>query len=269
VNEVIRQDLGVQTQSCSYDEAIQDGATAIFEEKYGDTVRLVKIGSPRVSSELCGGTHVRSTGEIGYFHIITEASIGTGLRRIEAVTGRGAESFMNERLAILDQLSSELKSTPAELPVKINSISANLAEVTRLVTSLQRELSKYEVDKLVAADLKVIGGVNTLISRVQSMPSASLMEMADMLKAKVTSGVIVLASVYEDKPVFIAAATPDVVKKGVHSGKLVKKVAEIAGGGGGGKPEMAQAGARNVDKIDEALAATPKFIEELLSGGHA
>jgi alanyl-tRNA synthetase len=269
VNEVIRQDLGVQTQSCSYDEAIQDGATAIFEEKYGDTVRLVKIGSPRVSSELCGGTHVRSTGEIGYFHIITEASIGTGLRRIEAFTGRGAESFMNERLAILDQLSSELKSTPAELPVKINSISANLAEVTRLVTSLQRELSKYEVDKLVAADLKVIGGVNTLISRVQSMPSASLMEMADMLKAKVTSGVIVLASVYEDKPVFIAAATPDVVKKGVHSGKLVKKVAEIAGGGGGGKPEMAQAGARNVDKIDEALAATPKFIEELLSGGHA
>jgi alanyl-tRNA synthetase len=269
VNEVIRKDLSVLTNTCSYNEAISDGATAIFEEKYGDTVRMVKIGEPRVSAELCGGTHVRSTGEIGYFQIISEASIGTGLRRIEAVTGRGAESFINERLAIIEQLSSEFKSTPSELTAKISNISANLSDVTKLVTSLQRELSKYEVDKLVAGNLKVISNVNALISRVQPMPAASMMEMADMLKAKINSGVIVLASVYEDKPVFIAAATQDLVKKGIHSGKLVKKVAEIAGGGGGGKPEMAQAGARNIDKVDDALAATPKFIEELLSGGHA
>jgi len=268
VNDIIRNDLNVLTQTCSYDEAIHDGATAIFEEKYGDTVRMVKIGSPRVSAELCGGTHVRSTGEIGYFHIISEASIGTGLRRIEAVTGRGAELFINERLAIIEQLSSELKSTAGELPVKVSNMSSGLSEATKLVSSLQRELSKYEVEKLIAGNLKVINNVNTLISRVQPMPAASLMEMADMLKARINSGVIVLASVYEDKPVFIAAATLDVVKKGIHSGKLVKKVAEIAGGGGGGKPEMAQAGARNIAKIDDAIAAAPEFIKELLSGGH-
>lgn len=269
VNEIIRSNLHVVTETCSYDEAIQDGATAIFEEKYGDTVRLVKIGTPRVSAELCGGTHIRSTGEIGYFHIISEASIGTGLRRIEAVTGRGAESFINEKIAIIEQMAADLKANPGELAAKISSITSNLSDALKQVSALQRELSKYEVDKLIGSNLKVINGVNALVAHVQSMPTAALMEMADMLKAKISSGVIVLASVCEDKPVFIAAATQDIVKKGVHSGKLVKRVAEIAGGGGGGKPEMAQAGARNVEKIDDALAAATGYIEELLSGSHA
>ena len=269
VNEIIRRDLPVVTTTCSYDEAIHDGATAIFEEKYGDIVRLVKIGAPRVSAELCGGTHVRSTGEIGYFHIINEASIGTGLRRIEAVTGRGAESFINEHLAILEQIASELKVNPVELPGKVTNLSSSLSEAIRQVTSLQRELSRYEVDKLIRSNLTAIGGVNVVIAYVQSMPTSALMEMADMLKDKIESGIVVLASVYEDKPVFIAATTPDMVKKGIHSGKLVKKIAEIAGGGGGGKPEMAQAGARNADKINDALAAVPVFITELLRSGHA
>lgn len=263
VNEIIRKDLNVVTKQCAYDEAINEGATAIFEEKYGDIVRMVAIGTPRVSTELCGGTHVRSTGEIGYFQIISEASIGTGLRRIEAFTGRGAESYVNERLAIIDELASELKSTPLELTAKVNSITSNMADLLKQISAMQRELSKYEVDKLTANNIKIVNNINVLAAKVQPMPTSALMEMADMLKGKVQSGIIVLATVYENKPVFIAAATPDLVKKGIHSGKLVKKVAEIAGGGGGGKPEMAQAGAKNLDMIDDALASVSKFVEEL------
>ncbi len=264
VNEIIRSDHRVTTQVCSYDEAINDGATAIFEEKYGDTVRMVKIGDPRISAELCGGTHVRSTGEIGYFHIINEVSIGAGLRRIEAVTGRGAEVFINKRLGIIDQLTADLKVNPEELTAKVASLLSGLAEANRQINALQRELSKYEVDRLVKDNLMVIKNVKAVVSKVRPMPVSALMEMADLLKIRIGSGVIVLSAVYEDKPVFIASATPDIVQKGVHSGKLVKKVAEIAGGGGGGKPEMAQAGAKNIDKIDEALTAAPRFIGEML-----
>lgn len=264
VNEIIRSDHCVTTQVCSYDEAINDGATAIFEEKYGDTVRLVKIGDPWISAELCGGTHVRSTGEIGYFHMITEASIGAGLRRIEAVTGRGAEVFINRRLGIIDQLTADLKVNPEELTAKVASLLSGLAEANRQINALQRELSKYEVDRLVKDNLTVIKNVKAVVSKVRPMPVSALMEMADLLKIRIGTGVIVLSAVYEDKPVFIASATPDIVQKGVHSGKLVKKVAEIAGGGGGGKPEMAQAGAKNIDKIEEALTAAPRFIGEML-----
>ena len=269
VNEIIRRDLSVIATTCSYDEAIKGGATAIFEEKYGDIVRLVKIGAPHVSAELCGGTHVRATGEIGYFYIVSEASIGTGLHRIEAVTGRGAEAFINEHLAILEQLASELKVNSRELPGKVMNLSASLAEAMKQITALQREVSKYEVDKIVASNLKTVGDVNVVVARVQPMPASALMNMADMIKAKIGSSVIVLASVYEDKPVFIAAATQDMVQRGIHSGKLVKKAADVAGGGGGGRPEMAQAGARNADKIDEALAAVPGFIEDLLKSSYA
>ena len=269
VNEIIRCNLAVVTTICSYNEAIQSGATAIFEEKYGDMVRLVKIGIPSISAELCGGTHVRATGEIGYFHIINEISIGTGLHRVEAVTGRGVEAFFNERLSILEQVTSKLKVNPDELSLKIEGLISDLSESARQITALQRRLFGYEVNRIVASNLKTVDSINVAISRVQSLSASALMEMADMLKAKIGSGVIVLASVYDDKPVFIVAATPDMVKKGLHSGKLVKRVAEVAGGSGGGRPEMAQAGARNVDKIEDALAAAPQFIRELLESGHA
>ncbi|RPJ61939.1 MAG: alanine--tRNA ligase, partial [Dehalococcoidia bacterium] len=269
VNEIVRRDLPVSTESCSYDRAVSAGAMAIFEEKYGDTVRVVKIGPPGVSAELCGGTHVRSTGEIGDFLIVTETSIGTGLRRIEAVTGRGAEALINERLGTLDQVATTLKTTPNEIIGKVESLIGSLSSSNKLVASMQRDLSSYEVDKLVSNNLSVINGIKVVAARVSSLSRESLMEMGDMLKTRIENGVVVLATVYENKPFFMATATKDAVGKGIHCGKLIKQVSEIAGGSGGGKPDMAQAGAKDMEKIDEALNASASFIKAMSVEGHA
>jgi alanyl-tRNA synthetase len=264
VNEIIRKDLPVVTDVCSYDQAVGQGATAIFEEKYGDMVRVVKIGDPGVSMELCGGTHVKRTGEVGHFLISSESSIGTGLRRIEAVTGRGAEAVISEHLAILDQLASDLKTKINEIQAKVAGLQASAASSARETAQLRREKSKSEVDELIKDHLKIFNGVNVIFAEVAPRPMLDMMEMGDMLRDKIKSGVVVLATVFDEKPGFIATATADVIAQGFHSGKLIKKVAAIAGGSGGGKAEMAQAGAKNQDKITEALQSVPEFVEELI-----
>ena len=264
VNEIIRKDLPVATDVCSYDQAVGQGATAIFEEKYGDMVRVVKIGDPRVSMELCGGTHVKRTGEIGHFLISSESSIGTGLRRIEAVTGRGAEAVISEHLAILDQLASDLKTKINEIQAKVAGLQASAASSARETAQLRREKSRSEVDELIKDHLKTFNGVNILSVQLSPRPMPDMMEMGDMLRDKIKSGVVVLATVYDEKPGFIATATADIIQKGFHSGKLIKKVAAVADGSGGGKAEMAQAGAKNKEKVGEALQSVPKFVEELI-----
>ncbi len=269
VNSVVRQNLPVSTEVCTYDQAIGQGATAIFEEKYGDMVRLVKIGTPSLSAELCGGTHVKATGEIGYFLITSEASVGTGLRRIEAVTGREADLLIGQRLEALDQVAGNLKVSPIEVPLRVADLIQSLNASNKAVASLQRELSKNEIGRLLEHNLKKVGTVNLVYAQVPSAPSSAVMEMGDMLREGMGSGVAVLASQYDNKPFFIATATADVVSKGVHCGKLIKKVASIAGGSGGGKPDMAQAGARDSAKINEALDAVPAAIEEMLKAGRA
>jgi len=269
VNSAIRQNVQVSTSVCSYDQAISEGATAIFEEKYGDTVRLVKIGSSGLSSELCGGTHVRATGEIGYFLITGEASVGTGLRRIEAVTGREAEALVGQRLDALDQVAGSLKVAAQDVPSRVTDLQIELSASKKTKEVHQRMLSKLEMAKLLEDNVKTVGGVNVVYAQVQSAPMSAVMEMGDMLKTSMGSGVAVLASEFENKPYFIATATPDVVKLGVHCGKLIKKVSAIAGGSGGGKAEMAQAGAKDSTKIVEALGEVPVVIEELLKAGRA
>jgi alanyl-tRNA synthetase len=269
VNEIIRKDLPVVTRNCPYDDAIKEGAMAIFEEKYGDTVRVVKIGAPGISTELCGGTHVRSTGEIGFFLIINEASVGTGLRRIEAITGRGAEELVNDKFGVLERIAGTLKTTPAEVPARIENLVVSLNAAGKAISSLQRDLFSYEVDKLIKENLEEVEGIKVLHARVSPTSRESLMEMGDMLKDRVKNGVIVLATIYENKPFFMATATKDAVGKGIHCGKLIKRVSEIAGGSGGGKPDMAQAGAKDPEKIDEALRSVPKFVAELIKGSNA
>jgi alanyl-tRNA synthetase len=264
VNEIVRKNLRVATDVCSYDQAVGQGATAIFEEKYGDMVRVVKVGDPGVSMELCGGTHVKRTGEIGHFLITSESSIGTGLRRIEAVTGRGAEDLISERLSILDQLSGDLKTSINEIQAKVAGLQASLTSGAREAAKLRREKYRSEVDELIKDHLKIFNGVNILFAEVDPRPMPDMMEMGDMLRDKIKSGVVVLATVFDEKPGFMATATSDIIQRGFHSGKLIKKVATIAGGSGGGKAEMAQAGAKNQDKIAEALQSVPKFVEELI-----
>ena len=259
VNEKIRQNLKVYSEEIPYKKAIDEGAIALFDEKYGDVVRVVKIGETVISAELCGGTHVAQTGEIGFFHIISESSIGAGLRRIEAVTGRGAVDYIERCLSSLEGIAQLLGTSTDNADDKASSLIAELDNERKQRLALEKELSKKIAESL-ASQAEVINGVRMLAARVPSSRLEALREMSDLLREKLKSAVIVLGTVYEDKPVFLAAVTPDLVAKGYNAGEIVKQVAKVAGGGGGGKAQFAQAGGKYKDKLDEALQLVKSLI---------
>jgi alanyl-tRNA synthetase len=265
VNEMIRHNMSVKGVVLPYSQIgkrIEEGEViALFGEKYGDSVRVLEIGDPPLSSELCGGTHVDATGEIGFFKIISEASIGTGLRRIEAVTGRGAEAFMEERVDALDKLASELKCSPLEVKNKLASMAAELSAERKKSAKLERELHKNLIGDLLEKK-EQIDGITVVTANLGSSSIPVMRETGDLLRDKLKSAVIVLGTVYNDKPGFIAMVTPDLVQRGLHAGNIVKRVAELTGGSGGGKAEMAQAGGKDKTKIDKALKLVKEIIEE-------
>jgi alanyl-tRNA synthetase len=259
VNEKIRQDLAVYDEDVPYKKAIDSGVIAIFDEKYGDVVRALKIGRPLVSAELCGGTHVAATGEIGFFHIIGESSIGAGLRRIEAVTGRVAEAFIGKHLLDLESIAQSLESSTEAAPAKVHSLLSELDKERRRTLALEREIGR-----IIASDLlikgEMVNGIKLIAAEVPSSRIEALREMGDYLREEMKSGIIVLGSVYNDKPIFLAAVTPDLVARGYDAGKIVREVAKVAGGGGGGKASLAQAGGKHKDKLDEALQLVKSLI---------
>ncbi len=242
-----------------YKKAIDEGAIALFDEKYGGVVRVVKIGEPVISAELCGGTHVASTGEIGFFQIVGESSIGAGLRRIEAVTGRGAEALINRRLTELQETAGYLDAELDSVLDKAHSLSIELKNERGRTQALERELSKKIAESLLG-QAEVVNGVKVLAVRVPSLRMQSLREMCDRLREQLKSAVIVLGTVYEDKPAFLAAVTPDLVARGYNAGEIVKQVARVTGGSGGGKARLAQAGGKYKDKVDEALRLVKSLI---------
>ncbi|RAL70000.1 Alanyl-tRNA synthetase [Dehalococcoides mccartyi] len=217
------------------------------------------MGRPAVSAELCGGTHVTASGEIALFKIMSESSVGAGLRRIEAVTGREAEAFINLQQDSLSELSGMLESTAEESPRKLAELKEEIDTLKKAVQNLERQMSRGEAEELLskAEDYK---GVKLLVSRMTSVNADALRETADFLRDKLGSGVIVLGTVTEDKPFFLCMVTPDLIAKGYHAGNIVKKLSQIAGGGGGGKPNMAQGGGRDKSKLDEALQAVKGMI---------
>jgi len=259
VNDKIRQNLAVYSEDIPYKKAIDEGAIALFDEKYGDVVRVVKIGEPVISAELCGGTHVASIGEIGFFHIFGEHSIGAGLRRIEALTGKGAEDYVERHLSALTEMASRLATEVENVSDKVNGIIAELDKEHRQRQALERELSKKIAESLLG-QAEVVKGVKVLAVRVPPSRMPALREMCDLLREQLKSAVIVLGTVYEDKPAFLAAVTPDLVARGYDAGKIVKQVARVTGGSGGGKARLAQAGGKYKDKIDEALRLVKSLI---------
>jgi alanyl-tRNA synthetase len=261
VNSRIRENLPVTSKIVPYKQAIAEGAIALFEEKYGDTVRLMAIGEPRISAELCGGTHIKATGEIGYFHIVNEGSIGTGLRRIEAITGRGAGAFIEERINILEATASEIKSSSLDVYEKIKILMNELTAERKRIIAMERRQSKNMIDDLIAG-AGCINGITLITAQIPSSSISVLRELGDSLRERLQSAVIVLGTVNDDKPGFIAIVTPDLIKKGLHAGEIIKKVAGITGGSGGGKPEMAQAGGKDKNKIDQALESVKEIIEK-------
>jgi alanyl-tRNA synthetase len=260
VNQKIRQNLPVASKTIPYTEALACGAIALFGEKYGNVVRMIEIGDPPASIELCGGTHVNSTGEIGFFHITAESSIGSGMRRIEAVTGRGAEAFVNHHLSTLENIAKQLQTTPAEVQGKVSASLTELEKEHKRALVLERELLKNVADSL-AASAESVNGITVLSTRVPASSMETMRETGDLLKERLKSGVIVLGAVYNNKPNFLAMVTPDLVTKGIHAGEIVKQVAKVTGGGGGGNPGMGQAGGKDKSKLAEALSLVRKLVQ--------
>jgi alanyl-tRNA synthetase len=259
VNHEIRHDLKVYSEETSYKKAVDEGAIALFDEKYGDVVRVMKIGEPAISTELCGGTHVNSTGEIGFLHIISESSVGAGLRRIEAVTGRGAEAFTDQRISSLHNIAQTLGTFPDEIEEKVSSLVAEVGRERQRALALERELSKEMVASLLA-QVEEVKGVKVLAAEVPSSRLEALREMSDLLREKLKSVVIVLGTVYDNKPVFLAVVTSDLVAKGYNAGDIIRQAAKVTGGGGGGKAQFAQAGGKDKKKLGEALRLVKTLI---------
>ncbi len=259
VNDYIRRDMSVQTAEMPYGQAVSSGAIALFDEKYGDTVRVVKVSEPPVSAELCGGTHITATGEIGFFHIISESSIGAGLRRIEAVTGRSAEDFVDKQLAALIKVSETLGCAASDVEEKAFALTAEMDKERKQREAIEKELFHKIAESLVHK-AAVVNGVNILAEYVPGARLEVLRDMSDYLRNVLKSAVIVLATVQDDKPAFLSAVTDDLVKKGYNAGNIVKKVAQVTGGSGGGKPNLAQAGGKDKSKIEEALALVKTLV---------
>jgi alanyl-tRNA synthetase len=265
VNEQIWKQTGVNIEQKPIAEAKAMGAMALFGEKYGDVVRVVQVGS--YSIELCGGCHVRNTAEIGLFKIVSESGIGSGVRRIEAVTGRSAYLYLDGQLQLLREAASLLKSNVQDVPKRVEAALAQIKELNRENESLRGKLSSIEAGSL-TDNAKTVGGVTLLTAKVNAGDMDSLRNIVDQMKVKLGSAVIVLGAVSDDKVNLVAAVTPDLVQKGFHAGKLVKEAAARCGGGGGGRPDMAQAGGKDPSKLSEALAAVESIVAGHPSAAH-
>ncbi|MDG5786474.1 alanine--tRNA ligase [Evansella sp. AB-P1] len=258
VNEKIWDGIAVETMQKSLNEAKEMGAMALFGEKYGETVRVVKVGD--YSLELCGGCHVNNTAEIGLFKILSEAGIGAGVRRIEAVTGQNAYSHMSELVDILKEASGLLKSKVVDVPFRIEQLQKQLKEKEKENESFAAKLSNLEAGNILDEMIE-IEGVSLLVKQVNVSDMNRLRQMADSLKEKIESGILVLAAVNNGKVSIVASVSKDLVKDGHHAGNIVKEVATRCGGGGGGRPDMAQAGGKDPSKLQDALKIVPDFIK--------
>jgi alanyl-tRNA synthetase len=257
VNSAILLSEDCETVVAGIDEARKMGAMALFGEKYGDTVRVVKIG--KKSIELCGGTHVSSTGNIGLFKIISESSVAAGVRRIEGTTGLGVLSLLSEKDNLISEVARELKAQGANALVKkAVSLQSEIKEIKRELESANSRLSELKSASLLET-IKTVKGYKLLSAKLESKPDEAR-TICDSFKSKYSDGVIVLAAVYDGKLNFVAAAGADAVKSGAHAGNILREISQICGGKGGGRPDSAMSGGKDLTKIDLALAK----VEELL-----
>ncbi|ESU30682.1 alanyl-tRNA synthase [Bacillus sp. 17376] len=260
VNEKIWRSIQVETSFKQIAEAKAMGAMALFGEKYGDIVRVVKVGD--YSLELCGGCHVPNTSVIGLFKIVSEGGIGAGTRRIEAVTGEAAYKVLNDQISILKGAAAKLKTSPKEVANRIDSMLVEMKQLQRENESLSAKLGNIEAGSL-TSKVKEVNGVQLLAARVQVADMNSLRNMADDLKQKLGSAVILLGMTDGSKVNLIAAVTDDLIKQGYQAGKLIKEAAAICGGGGGGRPDMAQAGGKDPSKLDNALQFAEEWVKSI------
>ena len=262
VNEQIRADLAVSTFQEELEKAKAMGAQALFGEKYEDQVRVVRIGD--FSLELCGGTHVRSTGEIGAFDLLSESGIAAGVRRSEALTGAGAERAVRLRRQVLADLGTRLNAAPEEMADKLEALLGRNRQLERSLDELRRRVAALETSDL-SSEAREVEGVTVVARRTEAEDVPSLRAMADGLRESLGSGVGVLGADIGGKVSFIAVVTDDLIKgRGLKAGDIVRGVAQLAGGSGGGKAHLAQAGGRDPGKLDEALEQVARIVEQQL-----
>ena len=258
VNHEIARNTPVTTDVKPYQEAVEEGATALFGEKYGDSVRVVAI--PGFSQELCGGTHVRATGDIGPFLIVSEGSVAAGVRRIEAVTGEAAIERMLSQQRVLEESGRSLRVSWSELPEQIEALQERIRGLEREAERLRGQLATARAGDLLdnAVDVK---GLRVLAARAEVDGKDALRQMGDRLRDRMGSGVLVLGAVIDGQPSLLAMVTPDLVARGVKAGDIVRETAAIVDGRGGGRPELAEAGGKDAAKLDDALAAVAGIVE--------
>jgi len=258
VNEKILDELKVETKISTFDKAKEMGAMALFGEKYGKQVRVVKIGE--FSIELCGGTHLNSTSNIGLFKILNEEGIGSGVRRIEAVTGERALKYIKEKENITNEVSDKLQTIPSEIPLKINQLIDDAKNMKREIIIIRHKLAHYEVDRLISKK-KEIKGINIISVKVKAADNNDLRNWGDLIKDKIKSGIVVLGTELDNgKVALLTMVTDDLVQKGYNAGNIIRAIASVVGGKGGGKKTMAQAGGPKVDKLDQALEKVYEII---------
>ena len=262
VNEQIQKNLAVKVENMPIEEARKTGAAALFGEKYGDIVRVVSMGD--FSIEFCGGTHVANTGVITAFKIISETGVAAGVRRIEALTAKGLMNYYSELEEKLHRAAKLLKASPDKLEEKITHVLAENKELRAEVESLKSKLAKDAMGD-VTDQITEVKGLSLLAARIEGVDMNGLRELGDQMKEKLGEGVIVLASAVDGKVSLMAMATEGAVKQGAHAGNLIKGIASLVGGGGGGRPNMAQAGGKNPAGIDEAIGKVKEVLEAQLS----
>ncbi|PGW85853.1 alanine--tRNA ligase [Bacillus thuringiensis] len=260
VNEKIWESIDVEISQKAIEEAKEMGAMALFGEKYGDVVRVVQVGD--YSLELCGGCHVDNTASIGIFKIVAESGIGAGTRRIEAVTGKSAYELMNDQVGLLKEAAGKMKTNPKDILTRVDGLFAEVKQLQKENESLAAKLSNIEAGNLTDS-VMTVDGVNVLAAKVNVADMNNLRTMMDDLKNKLESAVVVLVSVNDDKVNILAGVTKDLIGQGYHAGKLVKEVASRCGGGGGGRPDMAQAGGKNPAQVEEALAFVQEYVKSV------
>lgn len=259
VNARILESIPVSVREMPIDEARKEGAMALFGEKYGSVVRVVRVDG--YSVELCGGTHLTSTSQAGLVKILGESGVAAGVRRIEALTGEGAIEYYNEKEEILNEVAAALKSNPQDSVKKIETLNAELKNAGKEIEKLRSKLVSGSVEEVLSNAVEV-KGMKVAAARFDQLDMEALRNTGDMLKNKLGSGVVVLASGLGDKVSFVVMASKDAVERGVHAGNIIREAAKAAGGGGGGRPDMAQAGGKDVSKIDEALKLAVKVAGE-------
>jgi len=260
VNEKIRENIPVQTKITTMEKGIEEGAVAIFEEKYGESVRMVTVGD--FSKELCGGVHVHSTGDIGLFKIVSETSVAAGMRRIEALTGEAALTHIQEEESVLQEILRVMNSPNKEVVDKIGKLKTAVKEMEKERKSLRQKMAniRYQKD---TGQVQKIQNISVLTQKVVGLSMQELRELTDSLKQKLGSGIVVLGASEKNKAYIVIGVTKDLIER-VKANDLVKKVAPIVGGGGGGRPDFAQAGGTKPDKVPVVLEKIGSIIEESL-----